>query len=326
MKRAGDCVDQKRSACAGVDVFMILRPKPTALELFFTLQGSVLPAILPKICVITIIASVVTMIDTFHPKLFAGYTVAPFTLLGLALSIFLGFRNNACYDRWWEARKQWGQMVNEMRAIGREVAVLLEKEEPALRRRIIHLAIAFPHAAAARLRDADAAERSRSWLPSDRQAVVTSKRGVAQAILQELSRETHSLLRRGVITDSMHYMFDARFSTLSSCFAACERIHTTPLPFAYTLLLHRTAVLFCTMVPFGIVSAFGVATPVAAGILAYAFFGLDALGDELEEPFGTASNDLPLDAMVRVMEIDLLESIDEPNLPPAAQPVGYLLS
>ena len=79
--------------------------------------------------------------------------------------------------------------------------------------------------------------------------------------------------------------------------AGCERIKNTPIPFVYTLLLHRTAWLYCFLLPFGLVDAIGSMTPFVVAIVAYTFFELDAAGDEIEEPFGLAANHLPLDAI-----------------------------
>ena len=92
------------------------------------------------------------------------------------------------------------------------------------------------------------------------------------------------------------------------------------------MLLHRTSWIFCLLAPFGLWETCGLVTPVISVVLAYAFFGLDALGDELEEPFGLLPNDLPLDAMVRVIEIDLLEAIGERELPPPLLPKGRQLT
>ena len=79
------------------------------------------------------------------------------------------------------------------------------------------------------------------------------------------------------------------------------------------------------MLPFGVVSTLGLATPILTTILAYAFFGLDALGDELEEPFGQSQNALPLDAMVRAIEIATGEALGEAKLPDALQPQEFVL-
>jgi putative membrane protein len=139
---------------------------------------------------------------------------------------------------------------------------------------------------------------------------------------------THALLARhrdGTLSNILLQMIDARIAGMGAIQAYCERIRATPLPFAYTLLLHRTAYLFCILVPFGFASTLGWFTPLLAAIIAYTFFGLDALGNELEEPFGRAANDLPLDALVRTIEIDLLPAAGEPA-PPPLSPVRYVLS
>ena len=106
---------------------------------------------------------------------------------------------------------------------------------------------------------------------------------------------------------------------------ACERLHTTPTPFTYTLLLHRTAWLFCLFLPFGLVGTVGLATPVLTAILAYSFFGLDALGEELEEPFGGTQNALPLDAIVRNIEIAVGEALGDATLPEPLKPKNFIL-
>ena len=107
--------------------------------------------------------------------------------------------------------------------------------------------------------------------------------------------------------------------------AACERIHNTPAPFAYSLLLHRTAWLFCLLLPFGLVDVLGPFTPLVVIIVAYTFFGLDALGDELQEPFGLSDNSLPLRAIVRTIEIDLLDGLGVQPLPPSLKTSDYVL-
>jgi putative membrane protein len=88
---------------------MIVRDKPNAFQLFFILRGSVVPLIFPQIIFVTLLGAEVTAAQYYYPTIFPSFTLAPLALLGLALSLFLGFRNNASYDRWWEARKQWDE-------------------------------------------------------------------------------------------------------------------------------------------------------------------------------------------------------------------------
>ena len=118
---------------------------------------------------------------------------------------------------------------------------------------------------------------------------------------------------------------DASLTAMAGVDAACERIRGTPLPFSYTLLLHRTAYLYCFLLPFGLVDSIGYLTPLVVAIVAYTFYGLDALGDEIEEPFGVSPNDLPLDAICRAIEIDLRDALGDPDLPPPLLPVNNWL-
>ena len=119
---------------------------------------------------------------------------------------------------------------------------------------------------------------------------------------------------------------DNTLSAMTSAAASCERIRNTPIPFSYTLLLHRTAYIYCFLLPFGLVDSIGFMTPFVVAIVAYTFFGLDALGDEIEEPFGMESNDLPLDALCRAIEIDMRESLHDPKLPAQLEPTQYRLT
>ncbi|MFU1478466.1 bestrophin family ion channel [Roseovarius sp. C7] len=109
---------------------MIVRDKPGLLELMFAIRGSVLPRILPRILFATGFAALVVWADGSLLRL-PHTNAAPFAVFGLALSLFLGFRNNAAYDRWWEGRRLWGGLVADMRSLGREVDMYLPIPLPA---------------------------------------------------------------------------------------------------------------------------------------------------------------------------------------------------
>jgi len=301
---------------------MIVRPRPSAFGLLFIVRGSVLLAIAPRVLVIVAVSAGVVALHHIAPHRFQGLTPAPFTLLGLALSIFLGFRNNACYERWWEGRRQWGQLVTETRGLMRDALALLPEDE-ALRRRVAGRAIAFARALRDQLRGTDDAMPA-DWLPPEEWARIAPLRGRPDAILRAQTAEFAILLGEGRITDILYRLFADRLQAMAGLQAACERLSSTLTPFTYTLLLHRTAWLFCLLLPFGLVAELGMATPVVTAILAYAFFGLDTLGEELEEPFGVSQNSVPLDALVRVIEIAVLEALGE-AAPPPLQPVDFIL-
>lgn len=303
---------------------MIIRPRPRGWQLLYILRGSIVPAIAPKVLVIgglSVLACLVA--GNWHPAGGAGLAVVPFTLLGLVLSIFLSFRNSACHDRWWEGRRLWGQLLFETRSLARLSASVLPDAQ-ALRQRQGHLLIAFAHALAARLRQGDDWLAAQPWLGSE-DADLQGHHNLPDALLQRLGLALAAPLHDGRLSPILYAQVEQRLQALSTVQAGCERIATTPLPFAYTLLLHRCAWLFCLLLPFALASALGWATPLLAMLLAYAFFGLDQLGEEMEDPFGLQPNDLPIAALVRMLEIDQLAALGQRPLPEPLQAQGYLL-
>lgn len=305
---------------------MIVRPRPSALGLFFVLRGSIIPRIFSRILVITLLSCVVVWM--YHRQWFSPthLSAVPFSLFGLALSVFMGFRNNVCYDRWWEARKQWGDLIVQARSLARESAVLLAASTAnPVQERLVRRCIGFGYALAARLRDQDMLEAVRPWVQPEELDTLAGNRNVPDALLMAINRDLAACLRRGELTDILYQGLTQRVAQCAAIQAACERIKYTPTPFAYSLLLHRTAWLFCLLLPFGLVGTLEYLMPVAVTIIAYTFFWLDALGDELEDPFGLEANDLPLSALARVIEIDLLDGLGVRPLPEPAQPVDCVL-
>jgi putative membrane protein len=313
---------------------MIVRDRPSGLRLFLALRGSVLPRILPALIVNIVIATLVTWShgDLFQLKI--TLTTIPFTLIGLPLSIFLGFRNNAAYDRFWEGRKLWGELVLRSRNVARQCLSLIDYPAPAhaadglrdARVRMVYRTIAFNHAVRDLLREQPAhAGLQTLLLPAEWQALQSAPHR-PDFLMQQMGMDLRQCLKEGRIDPCLAASIDGTLSALTGAAASCERIRNTPVPFSYTLLLHRTAYLYCFLLPFGLVDSIGFMTPFVVAIVAYTFFGLDALGDEIEEPFGLEPNDLPLDAICRAIEIDLRSALGDPAVPAPLAPVNDCLT
>lgn len=301
---------------------MIVRRRPRAWELPWIFRLSILPKIAPQILTITAFSAGVAWVWHVHPYLLRNFTAAPFTLLGIALSIFLGFRNNVSYDRWWEARRQLGALIGEARSLAR-LAVTLPGGDRGRRERLVRRVIGYVYGLMAHLRGVSMPAEVQTYTADAAQSA--SARNVPDALLREISAENGAMLAEGEIGEQVYRLFEDRVAAMAAIQVACERLRGTPVPFTYTLLLHRTAYAFCLMLPFGLVGTLGFATPVFCAIVAYAFFGLDELGSELEEPFGEWLNSLPLTAMARTVEISLLEALGETGLPEDALPEAFIL-
>ena len=307
---------------------MIVRNKPNAFQLFFILRGSVVPLIFPQIAFITMLGAIIAATQYYYPEIFPRFTLAPLALLGVALSLFLGFRNNASYDRWWEARKQWGQLIVDSRSLSRQVTSYIDgqaKGGAEVQKRMIYLTIAFNHALRHKLRKSAPWNDIEKYLEPNDIKPLRQSQNLPDALLRLMGKKLGTCRHKNLLSDFLIQSLDDHITSMASVQAACERIQSTPLPFAYMLLVQRTAYLYCLILPFGIVTSQGLFTPLFCAIVAYTFFGLDALSEELEEPFGLSANDLALSAMSRGTEINLLEILGESNLPDAIQPRNHRL-
>lgn len=296
-----------------------------------TLRGTVLRRIWFRLSLVTVVATVVTALEHHDALPLAGLGVLPFSLVAVALGIFLGFRNNTSYDRFWEGRKLWGKLVNTTRSFARQVQIMVvdppgEGPPHELHRELVYRVIAYVHAFRMHLRDETDLESLTGLIPdADRDALPTQLNRPL-AILRELGWRLRTEWRGGRI-DPIHLMhLEQTLTTLTDIQGACERIKSTPIPSSYTVLIHRIVAVYTFALPFGIVEAVGVATPAVVAIISYAFFGLDAVGEEIEDPFGLDINDLPLSALSTMIEINLRQTVGETDVPEPLRPIDGVLS
>lgn len=293
---------------------MIIREKTGLYELLSATQGSVLPHILPRIAGVSLLALLIVWIDDTVIAL-PHTNVAPFAVFGIALSLFLGFRNNAAYDRWWEGRRLWGQLVADMRALARDCAMFLPDE--AAQHEVLRLALAFLHLHRVNLRKIADNSTAKDWSGLDFSAAPHPPCAALDAACARVAGAAPDGFARKALAE--------RFAAIALAQAGCERIATTPLPYVYSLLVFRTTYLYCLLIPFALLDDAGWMTPVFVAIVAYVFFGLAEVTEELAHPFGETVNGLPLDALCRTVEISLAPHLGIKAPAPLA-PEGYYQS
>jgi putative membrane protein len=288
---------------------MIVRDPPSTLQLFFVVQGSVVPKILGKIIGIAVLSLIVLLIDR-HATSMPQISIAAMGIFGVALSLFLGFRNNAAYDRWWEARKLWGVMIADVRNLGRHMSVFVG--EGGDREYLLSYAVAFAHLHRGFLRNVQVRAEIVGWVGEPAADTLIARQNPADAALRAMAARMRQLGQHDGISGFGQMTISQTLSSLALAQAGCERIVTTPLPFVYSLLVRRTTYLYCLLLPFALIEATGWFAPLFAAVVAYVFFGLQAVTNELELPFRNVQNGLPLDAMCRVIEISVAEALDRP--------------
>ncbi len=293
--------------------------------MLFTLRGSIVPVIWKRVLGMVLLAVLVVLLERHLPHAGVELGAIPLTLMGLTLAIFLGFRNTVAYERWWEARTHWGELLIVARNLGRQTMSLPAGLSATERERMVHRVIAFAHALRHHLRGSAPGEDVSRWLSPEDIAAIAGRPNPPNVLLERMAQDYARLHREGRLDAILLASIDAQITRLSYVLGACERIQGTPIPFAYILLLHRTVYVYCLLLPFCLISSVGWVTPVMVGVLSYTFFGLDALGDQIENPFDRLPNDLPLDAMCRTIEIGLGEMLGDRELPPPMQPVDGVL-
>ncbi|QFT59357.1 Bestrophin, RFP-TM, chloride channel [Sulfitobacter sp. THAF37] len=301
---------------------MIVRDHPSTLQLFLVMQGSIVPKIIGKIVGIAFLTTVVILIDT-HVAELPHISIAAMSIFGIALSLFLGFRNNAAYDRWWEARKLWGSMIADLRNLGRHMCIFVGNG--ADRAQILSWAVAFAHLHRGALRDVDVSAEITGWVGAGTASDLLAHQNPADAALRSMADQIGSLTGQQAISGFGQMTISQTLSSLALAQAGCERIKSTPLPFVYSLLIRRTTYLYCWLLPFALIEPSGAFAPLLAAVVAYVFFGLQTVTNELELPFQNVHNGLPLDAMCRTIEISVSEALGQPAPKPLV-PKDYVLT
>lgn len=238
-------------------------------------------------------------------------------LVGVALGLLLVFRTNASYDRFWEGRKAWGSIVNDSRNLARAVSGLLE-DRPALVTNVLRWVAVYPHACMRTLRGEKGLGPAAAALPAAQVACVLGAGHLPLAVASRISRLLGEARGTGLFAERAAIAIDGMVRGLIDDIGVCERIRKTPLPFAYVVHLRRALLLYCVTLPFTLVGAYGWTSVIFTLLITYILFGIDEIGVEIENPFGTDPNDLPLEEICAVVESDVLSLLPagSPVLPP----------
>lgn len=306
---------------------MIVCPHLHWFRLLFVWRGSVLPYIVTRLLLVLAVSVISVLCSGWWMSEHANsaLSIPPFTLMGIALAIFLGFRNSVSYDRFWEARKQWGNLLIGARSLTREVASFAP-DDTALQQRVARTLAAFVYALKHQLRGTDPADDLACRLDAEVRQRVAGARFVPAAILLDMARDLAAAQRQGTISDLQLQSMDRNLNLLTEASGACERIANTPIPYTYRVLMNRTVMVYCLLLPIGLSTSIGWLTPLIATFVAYTFLALDVIGEQIEEPFGKEPNDLALASMCHAIELTVCELVGE--TPRGSPPVveNYVLT
>ena len=268
-----------------------------------------------------------------------SYTI---TILSGALAIFLGFNNNQAYDRWWEARKIWGLLVNFSRAWARQVITFMketgEEDREAMRelqKRMIYRHSAFVHALRVFLRERhDYNEIANEYmeeenrysdtkdllLPTEYKAF-SHKDNPPNYLIQLQGEDLRRAADQGWLSDFRFMQLDQTLVEFNNIQGRSERIKNTPMPRPYTFFARVFVFLHATLLPFAFVADLGWAMIPVVLIISFVFKALDTVGERTEDPFENRMDDTPMTSLSVTIERNVKEQWGERNLPkkPLAQ-------
>ncbi|MEG1591478.1 bestrophin family protein [Chryseobacterium sp.] len=292
---------------------MIVRQRTHWLKMLFIWKGSVLKKIIAQLCIITIFSVAVYYFNgkIYDYKVKLNPTV--FTLIGLALAIFMGFCNTASYDRFWEGRKLWGLLVIETRSLTRQILSFIPNIPKEEKQEIVKLISAFCWALNYQLRDKSDIQPLQKLLSEEQFHQIQGKKFVTNIILGFISDWLNIQHKKGNIDTIVLTAMNHQLNQFSNISGGCERIYNTPLPFAYSVLLHRTVYLYCFWLPFGLLDSLDWMMPLIVLLISYTFIALDAIIQEIGEPFGEEENDLALNSICRTIEFSIFELAEIPQ-------------
>lgn len=218
------------------------------------------------------------------------------TLLGFALSMLLVFRTNTAYDRWWEARKIWGSLVNNSRGLAFKLSAMLkeEKHRAFFRRMIPNYAFVLKN----HLRKqyiAEELEFFSQFQPDHFDKDIHLPNQVALAIVQEVN----ILYENGVIKGEQYLLLNTELQVFADACGACERIRNTPIPFSYSGFLKKFIFFYTMTLPFGYVLSLGYWIIPVCVFVFYVLASLEIIAEEIEDPFGLDANDLSTDQIAK---------------------------
>jgi ion channel-forming bestrophin family protein len=228
-------------------------------------------------------------------------TTTMHSLMGIVLGLFLVFRTNSAYDRWWEGRKLWGGMVNSTRNLALKVDAYLTTAVDD-RRWFSQMIPNFAFATKEGLRKGVQITELELEEPQDKEAISAAKHK-PNAIAGLMYRRVNQLYKNGKITGDQLINMDKELKDFIDLMGACERIRNTPIPYSYSMFLKKFIFIYVITLPFGFIPVSGYLTIPIVLLIAFVILSVELIAEEIEDPFGRDVNDLPTDELcVKIRE------------------------
>lgn len=284
-------------------------PKSWALHILSIHKSDTVRILWKELLFIAALTGIITYVDIKYighvewgDKLMQVYS-----LIGFVLSLLLVFRTNTGYDRWWEGRKKWGELVNNTRNLAIKVSSTTFNKEykDFFARMIPNYAFAMKE----HLREGVKLEELD--LTSEEIEEIEKVDHKPSYIAKKLYSELQLLRQKDEITDIEYLSLDTNLKTFSDIIGACERIKNTPIPYSYSLFLKKFIFIYVTTMPLAFISSFGYWSVLITTFVFYILVSMEILAEEIEDPFGIDDNDLPTDELCEKIKLNVQEILKD---------------
>jgi putative membrane protein len=265
--------------------------------------------LIPAMLSITLLSSVLCYLEVEAHVLSLRSTTVMHSLLGFVISLLLVFRTNTAYDRWWEGRKLWGELVNNSRNLMLKIIAVVPPEHNHLHENFRVLITNYAFALKEHLRGGFKAEllEEHTVLPISQ---LKTMQHIPNKIAMQMNIEANKMLKENIITGEQLLYINEELRSFTNIADACERIRNTPIPYSYSSFIKRVIFIYVLTLPLGLIHDLKWATVPIVVFVFYTFAGLELLAEEIEDPFGHETNDLPTDSLANTIKKNLIELVE----------------
>jgi len=284
-------------------------PKVWFSMIFHAYSRAVMRTLTPALIFMGVFSAGLTflLIDVlrFHENDFHT-TISMHSLLGIVLGLFLVFRTNSAYDRWWEGRKQWGSMVNNTRNLAHKLSAFLGENDHENRQWFAAMIPNFVISVKEHLRKGvlvkDLEVADQNFLSQ-----LEGVKHIPNRLSTMMYKRANKLYETKVITGDHLFVIDKELKEFSDILGACERIKNTPIPYSYTMYIKQFIFIYVITLPFAFVTTSGYLTVPIVMLITFVLLSVELIAEEIEDPFGRDINDLPTDELSEKIKANVKE-------------------
>lgn len=284
-------------------------PKVWFSLIFHAYSRGVMKTLTPAIIFMTAYAAGLTylLLDVlrFHENDFHT-TISMHSLLGIVLGLFLVFRTNSSYDRWWEGRKLWGSLVNNTRNLALKVNSFIDPADQETRVWFARMIPNFVFAVKEHLRKGT--KLSELEIVDDRFLEnLADIKHIPNRLSSMMYLRTNTLYKKNQISGDQLFLMDKELKEFTDILGACERIKNTPIPYNYSMYIKQFIFIYLITLPFAFVTTSGYLTIPIVMLITFVLLSVELIAEEIEDPFGRDINDLPTDELADKIKANINE-------------------